>query len=266
MSAVMQPDAALSVTDVSRSFGAVRATNDVSLVVAPGELRGIIGPNGAGKSTLLSLISGHLRPQGGSIRLADRDVTRRPAYARARAGISTVFQGSRLFPGMTVKENVMVGAHAPTNAGMVDAILRTPRHRRDESRIRDAATRALDTVAMTAWADRDASDLPLGQQRRLQIARALAAAPSVLLLDEPASGLRHDERVLLSELLEKLRAGGMTILLIEHDVAMVMRLADRITVLDLGTVIADGHPDKIRNDSRVIAAYLGEGYKHADSN
>lgn len=249
--------AGLELAGLSRRFGGVYANRDVSFSVAPGELRGVIGPNGAGKSTLFGLISGHVRPQEGAIRLDGQRIDRLPPHRRAQRGIAIVFQGARLFPGMTVLENVAVGAHARTRSGPVDAVVRSPRHRREEKEIRADAEEALARVGLADWAGRGAEQLPLGQQRRLQVARALTARPRVLLLDEPASGLRADERDDLRGLIRELRDDGTTILLIEHDVAMVTALADRIAVLDLGRLIADGTPDEIRSDPAVIAAYLG---------
>jgi branched-chain amino acid transport system ATP-binding protein len=247
----------LEIANVSRAFGGVYANRNVSLTVPEGELRGIIGPNGAGKSTLFSLVSGHLRPQSGQVRLDGQRIERLAPHQRARLGVAIVFQGARIFPGMTVLEGVATGAHARTRAGAADAILRLPRHWREEREIFADATVALQKVGLSDWAHRDASELPLGQQRRLQLARALTARPRLLLLDEPASGLRASERRDLSALIRTLHEDGMTILLIEHDVAMVTSLADRITVLDLGQVIAEGTPAEIRADARVIAAYLG---------
>jgi len=253
-----QADAVLLRLDhVSRSFGGVYATRDVSLDVPRGELRGIIGPNGAGKSTLFNLISGHLRPDTGAVALAGRRVDRLPPHTRARLGVAIVFQGARLFSRMTVLENVMVGAHCRTHAGLASAVLRLPRHRREERMITESAREALAQVGLADWANRDASGLPLGQQRRLQVARALVARPDLLLLDEPASGLRASERSELADLITQVRGTGTTIMLVEHDVALVTRLADRITVLELGQVIAEGTPDEIRTDPRVIDAYLG---------
>ncbi|MFD0522459.1 ABC transporter ATP-binding protein [Paractinoplanes durhamensis] len=162
-----------------------------------------------------------------------------------------------MFGGMTVTENVMVGAHAVTRAGPVAAVLGLPRHRREEAEIRELAARALDRAGLTAWADRPADALPLGQQRALQVARALCGGPRLLLLDEPASGLRGPERSALAGLIEQLRGEGLSILLVEHDVAFVARLADRVTVLDLGRVIARGTFAEIRTDPAVITAYLG---------
>lgn len=255
----------LEVSGVSLAFGGVFANRDIDLTVGDGELRGVIGPNGAGKSTLLNLISGHLRPQAGTIEFDGERVDSLPAHRRARLGIAIVFQGARLFPAMTVLENVMVGATAVTKAGALAAALRTPSQRREERTIRESARESLERVGLTAWADRDAAILPLGQQRRMQLARALTARPKLLLLDEPASGLRSSERESLSELLGQLKADGMSIMLIEHDVPMVMRVADRITVLDLGEVISEGTPEAVRSDPRVIAAYLGTGATaHAD--
>lgn len=247
----------LQLQHVSRAFGGVFAARDVSLDVTGGELRGIIGPNGAGKSTLFNLISGHLRPGSGTVALAGRRIDRLPPHRRARLGVAIVFQGARLFPRMTALENVMVGAHARTRAGLTSAMLRLGRHRSEERLIAGWARAALDRVGLADWADRDAEALPLGQQRRLQVARALAAAPDLLLLDEPASGLRASERAELAELLTQLHAEEMTIMLVEHDVGLVTRLADRITVLDLGEIIAEGTPEQIRHDPRVIDAYLG---------
>jgi branched-chain amino acid transport system ATP-binding protein len=217
----------------------------------------VIGPNGAGKSTLFNLISGHLRPDSGAVSLSGRQIDRLPPHRRARLGVAIVFQGARLFRRMTVLENVMVGAHARTGAGLLSAALRLPRHRTEERMIAESAREALGQVGLADWAARDAEGLPLGQQRRLQVARALVARPNLLLLDEPASGLRATERAELADLITELRATGMTIMLVEHDVALVTRLADRITVLELGEVIAEGTPDEIRQDQRVIDAYLG---------
>ncbi|HET7385076.1 MAG TPA: ABC transporter ATP-binding protein [Nocardioidaceae bacterium] len=249
----------LEVTAVSRSFGGVYAVRDVSLSVADGELRGIIGPNGAGKSTLFNVISGHLTADSGTVSYLGERINRTPAHRRAHAGVSIVFQGARIFRGMTVRENVMVGAHSWTRHGFTAAALRLPRHRSEERTIRERADRALDRVDLVRWADRPADALPLGQQRRLQVARALCGEPRLLLLDEPASGLRAEERNSLAELIEDLHAHGLTMLLIEHDVAFVTRLADLVTVLDLGRVIAEGTPAAITRDERVVDAYLGPG-------
>lgn len=253
----------LSITGLSRAYGGVYAVKDVRLDVEEGELRGVIGPNGAGKSTLFNLISGHAQAQHGTITFNGVRVDRLPAHRRARLGISIVFQGARLFTGMTVLENVMVGATAMTKCGALAAALRIPRQRTEEKEIKRAAEDALARVGLTEWADRAAESLPLGQQRRVQVARALAGNPKLLLLDEPASGLREVERADLSRLIAELRDGGMTIILIEHDVKMVMRLATSITVLDLGEVIAQGTPTEVRSNPRVVAAYFGSEAPHA---
>jgi branched-chain amino acid transport system ATP-binding protein len=247
----------LQANGLCRSFDGVFAVRDVDLEVAHGELRAVIGPNGAGKSTLFGLIGGQLRADAGTVVYDGTSIDRLPPHRRAAAGIAVVFQGARVFTGMTVLENVMVGAHASTRTGFVTAIARLPRHRREERDVRDRARECLARTGLEDWADRDAGALPLGQQRVVQVARALCGRPRLLLLDEPASGLRAAERARLAELLTELRTEGITMLLVEHDVAFVTRLADRVTVLDLGRVIADGTPTEIRADERVVAAYLG---------
>ncbi|MFL6126178.1 ABC transporter ATP-binding protein [Actinophytocola sp.] len=252
-----ETDLLLRADGLCRSFDGVFAVRDVDLHVAQGELRAVIGPNGAGKSTLFGLIGGQLRADAGTVTYDGARIDRLPPQRRARAGIAVVFQGARVFAGMTVLENVMVGAHASTGAGFVSAVTRLGRHRRDERAIVDSARECLARTGLLDWADRPAEALPLGQQRVLQVARALCGRPRLLLLDEPASGLRAAERQRLASLLADLKAEGRTMLLVEHDVAFVTRLADRITVLDLGQVIAEGTPAQIRADEKVVAAYLG---------
>jgi len=229
----------------------------VSLTADAHEIVAVIGPNGAGKSTLFGLIGGQLRADAGTVGYDGAPIDRLPPHHRAKAGIAVVFQGARVFAGMTVLENVMVGAHASTRAGFVSAVTRLGRHRAEEREIARSATDCLARTGLLDWADRPAEALPLGQQRVVQVARALCGRPRLLLLDEPASGLRAAERARLASLLSDLKAEGLTMLLVEHDVAFVTRLADRITVLDLGQVIAEGTPAEIRADEKVVAAYLG---------
>lgn len=255
----------LETRDLTRRFGGVVAVDRVSVRVGDGELSGVIGPNGAGKSTLFHLVTGHLRPNAGRVLFAGRDITGLVPDRRARLGIAIAFQSVRLFRGMTVLENVMVGAHASTRHGFWEAFLRLPRHRREERAILERASRALERVGLDAEASRLAESLPIGQQRAVQVARALCGEPRLLLLDEPASGLRAAERQRLADLLRDLRREGLSMLLIEHDVAFVTQLAGRITVMDRGLVIAEGPPDEIRQDPAVIAAYLGRERERAQS-
>jgi branched-chain amino acid transport system ATP-binding protein len=247
----------LHVEKLSRRFGGVYALREVDLRVEAGELRGIIGPNGAGKSTLFNLIAGHLAANGGRISLQGEPIDPLRPHERAQRGIAIVYQGARIFRHMSVLENVMVGAHLTARHGFFGAAWRSPRARREEAALHALALAMLDEVGLAALADRPAESLPLGQQRSLQLARALAAKPALLLLDEPASGLRERERSHLAELIQRLRTRGLTILLVEHDVRLVTSLSDRVTVLDLGRVIAEGTPATIREDPAVIAAYLG---------
>lgn len=248
----------LEARELTRRFGGVVAVDHVSVRVREGELAAIIGPNGAGKSTLFHLISGHLRPDSGRVLLRDDDVSGLPPDRRARLGMALAFQAVRLFRGMNVLDNVMVGAHAWTRHGFVQAFLHLPGQRAEEEAIRAEALRCLHLVGLESEADSLAEALPLGVQRAVQVARALCARPRVLLLDEPASGLRGAERERLAELLEQLRDQGLSMLLVEHDVAFVSRLASHITVMDRGKVIAEGEPNQVRRDPLVIGAYLGQ--------
>jgi branched-chain amino acid transport system ATP-binding protein len=233
------------------------AVDGVTVGVDEGTLAAVIGPNGAGKSTLFHLIAGYLRPHAGRVLFAGRDVTATAPQARARLGIGIAFQAVRLFRGLTVLENVMVGAHAWSGYGFLEAFLLLPRRWREERLIRRQAWMALERVGLANIAGQQADSIPIGLQRTLQIARALCGRPRLLLLDEPASGLRAGERERLATLLRDLRREGFAMLLVEHDVGFVTALAERITVMDQGRVIAEGTPDEIRSDPAVVAAYLG---------
>ena len=247
---------ALSVDSISRSYGAVRAVEAVSFALTPGTLTCLIGPNGAGKSTLVYGIAGTLATDDGRVFLGAQEVTRWPTHRRAKAGLATVFQVLRA-PALDVRSSTMVGCHAWTRTGFLGGVLRPPWQRREEQRIREEADRALALVGLAARSLDRADTLALGQLRLLAVARAVAQRPSVLLLDEPAAGLRAVEKQRLAAALLRLRQRGLTVLLIEHDMQFVGSVADRLLVLDRGRLIADGTPAEVRDDERVMGAYLG---------
>jgi branched-chain amino acid transport system ATP-binding protein len=247
----------LKVSHVSKRFGGLAALDDISLSVQHGEIYGLIGPNGAGKTTLFNCMTGLYRATSGSVSLDDRDIQALPPHQIVQLGFARTFQNIRLFANMTTLENVMVGRHARTHANIVAAILRCRKTRREEASIRARAHELLDYVGLTQQSRTLANHLSYGDQRRLEIARALATEPKLLALDEPVAGMNPAERLQMGALFRKLRAGGLTLLLIEHDVKWVMGLCDRIAVLDYGRKIAEGAADAVRQDPAVIAAYLG---------
>jgi branched-chain amino acid transport system ATP-binding protein len=250
----------LSLQSVTRRFGGLVAVDAIDLEVANGGVTAVIGPNGAGKTTLFNVISGFQTPNAGRIVFADEDITARPPEAIAAAGLVRTFQLVQLFQHLSVLENIQVGFHLHTEGGVVSALLRSRRTREAEREIEAQARELLGFVGLEAAAEAEASTLAYGQQRLLEIARSLAARPRLLLLDEPAAGLSAEESKRLSAAIRAIAERGITVLLIEHDMKLVMNTADTIVVLDFGRKIAEGPPATVRESPAVIAAYLGVGH------
>lgn len=248
----------LQVEDISRAFGGLMAVNRVTFEVKSGTIKGLVGPNGAGKTTMFNIVSGILPPTSGRIRYKGKVMTAMQPHQVASHGVSRTFQIVRLFREMTVIENVMIGAQTWSPGKFWDGLFQLPNARKAEAAIRETALEWLAFVGMSGKSEQKAGNLPFGEQRMVELARALSARPSLLLLDEPASGLNDTERNSLADLLSVLRGKGITILLVEHDMDLVMNLSDEIVVLSLGEKLAEGSPSEIRRNPEVIAAYLGE--------
>lgn len=263
LSTLTAGDTILEVRGLARRFGGLVAVDDVSFAIEPARILALIGPNGAGKSTTVNLLTGVLAPSAGSIRLGGHDLVGLAPHAIVGHGLARTYQNGRLFPRLDVLENVLVGGESGRTTQLHDAVARSPAFGREEKRLRDAALGHLEALGLSDTVGRMPLELPYGKQRKLEIARALMTKPKVLLLDEPAAGLNSGEVEDLIAFVSGLRADGLSILLIEHNMGLVMRLADTIHVLNFGRTIAFGTPDQIRNDDAVIEAYLGRKVRHA---
>ncbi|HUY01769.1 MAG TPA: ABC transporter ATP-binding protein [Rhodocyclaceae bacterium] len=250
--------AALYVRGLAKTFGGLRAVDDVSFTVPHGSLTALIGPNGAGKTTLFNLITNFYRPDAGDVRFYGESLAGVAPGRIAERGLVRTFQSARIFPGMTTLENALVGAHLQVRAGPLAQMLWLGSARREERALFARAEALLELVGLAAQRDSAATDLPMGAQKLLEVVRALMARPRLLLLDEPAAGLNDSETAELAALLRAIRANGITVVLVEHNMSLVMGVADQVVVLDAGTVLASGTPAQMQSDRRVIEAYIGQ--------
>jgi branched-chain amino acid transport system ATP-binding protein len=248
----------LQVDHLCKLFGGISALDDVSFEVTQNTITALVGPNGAGKTTLFNIVAGSYLQTGGTVRLAGRDLAGIPSHQRVQLGIARTFQNALLFDNMTVIENIMTGRHMRTRAGLASAAFRLHSMRSEEERIFLDATKYLNLVGLGLHAHEQAAGIPFGQQRLIAIARALATEPRLLLMDEPAAGLNQLERIALADLIRRIQEMGITVLLVEHDMNLVMQLAGWVVVLDHGRKLAEGTAEQIRRDSRVLTAYLGK--------
>jgi branched-chain amino acid transport system ATP-binding protein len=249
----------LRVEGLTKEFGGVRAVAEVSFAVEAGTIHSVIGPNGAGKTTLFNLVTGVYTPTSGAVTLDGRDLGGLTTSARAGMGMQRTFQNLQIFFNMSAIENVMVGRHLHLGTGLFASLLGLPKIRRETAAAREKAAELMRQVGLGQWLDADADAMPYGALKRLEIARALAAEPKLLLLDEPAAGLNPKETGEIDDLIREIARGGVTVVLVEHDMKLVMNVSDRILVLDYGRKLAEGTADEVRRNPDVIKAYLGEG-------